>query len=178
MRYFSIYRDFKLLLCIDLYKPDRLDVIDAIYFIETYDLDGFRSNYKNIMTAEFKRTGDHPDRLKSRLIYLSDVPQRLSPTDAIALLEGLLQRGKDKKKRQMHPNSLRNLQPTAKFTRESRPAKPRLLDEQQLSKALELRDNGCSWRKVGDLLKCNVSTVRTALRRRGSDTQNQTEKSS
>jgi DNA invertase Pin-like site-specific DNA recombinase len=81
------------------------------------------------------------------------------------MLAGLQQRGKDKMKRKMNPKSLANLKPAKPFTTHDHPSKPRKLTDEQVAKAQELRSNGCSWRKVGDLLECNFQTVRSSLRR-------------
>jgi DNA-binding NarL/FixJ family response regulator len=101
-----------------------------------------------------------------------DIPKRLSTEEVISMLEALLQRGRDKKKRKMNPNSLANLRPTKPFTPGHSPSKPRKLTDEQLNEAIELRANGCSWRKVGDILKCNHQTVRSSLRRRGEQKPN------
>ena len=165
MRYISIYLNETPIVCIDLHKPIRADIIDAIYYAEKFKLDGFISNYKNIFKAKFDRTADSNDNVTSRQIKLHDIPKRLNNSELIAMLEGLQQRGKDKGKRKMNPKSLANLKPAKAFTHAYHPTKPRKLTDQQVEKAKELRSNGCSWRKVGDLLECNFQTVRSSLRR-------------
>lgn len=167
MRYLTLYSGNSPIICIDLHKPKRINIIDGIYYADKFDLEGFQSNYKNIYKAKFKRTAESSDPVTSRQIVWWDLPKRLSTEEVISMLEALLQRGRDKKKRKMNPKSLANLRPAKPFTSEQRPSKPRKLTNEQLDKALELRANGCSWRKVGDLLKCNYQTVRSSLRRRG-----------
>lgn len=172
MRYVTLYLGTSPIACIDLHKPDRIDIIDGIYYADKFDLEGIQSNYKNIYKAKFKRTAESNDPVTSRQIVWWDLPKKLSSTEVVAMLEALLQRGRDKKKRKMHPNSLANLKPAKPFSSHDRPSKPRLLSDDQLDKAIELRKNGCSWRKVGDILECNYQTVRSSLRRRGEQKPN------
>lgn len=167
MRYLTLYSSTSTIVCIDLHKPKRMDIIDGIYYADKFDLEGFQSNYKNIYKAKFNRTAESSDPVTSRQIVWWDPPKKLSSTEVVAMLEALLQRGRDKKKRKMNPNSLANLKPAKPFTSENRPSKSRMLTDEQLDKAIELRGSGCSWRKVGDILKCNHQTVRSSLRRRG-----------
>lgn len=166
MRYLTLYSSTSTIVCIDLHKPKRMDIIDGIYYADKFDLEGFQSNYKNIYKAKFNRTAESSDPVTSRQIVWWDLPKQLSSTEVVAMLESLLQRRRDKKKRKMNPNSLANLRPTKPFTSENRPSKSRMLTDEQLDKAIELRGSGCSWRKVGDILKCNYQTVRSSLRRR------------
>lgn len=172
MRYVTLYSNQSPVVCIDLYKPKRIDIIDGIYYADKFDLEGFQSNYKNIYKAKFKRTAESNDPMTSRQIVWWDIPKPLSTPEVVAMLEGLLQRGRDKKKRTMNPNSLANLKPAKPFSSDHRPSKPRKLTDAQLDKAIELRGTGCSWRKVGDILKCNYQTVRSSLRRRGEQKPN------
>ena len=172
MRYLSLYVQASPVVCIDLKNPRRVDIINGIYYAEKFELEGFQSNYKNIYKAEFKRTADSSDPVTSRQIVWWESVKRLSCQEVVSMLEELLRRGKDKKKRYMNPNSLANLKPAKLFTSTNRPAKPRLLSDEQLDRAIELRGNGCSWRKVGDLLGCNYQTVRSSLRRRVEKTAN------
>lgn len=165
MRYLTLYMHNKPIVCIDLNMPARIDIIDAIYYAEKFNLDGFISNYKNIFKAKFNRTSDSSNEVTSSQIKLSDIPKRVSNSDLMAMLEGMQQRGKDKAKRKMNPKSLANLKPAKPFSTQEHPSKPRKLTEEQVAKAQELRSNGCSWRKVGDLLECNFQTVRSSLRR-------------
>ena len=166
MRYLTLYSNQSPIVYVDLHKPKRIDIIDGIYYADKFDLEGFQSNYKNIYKAKFKRTAESSDPVTSRQIVKWDLPKKLSSTEVIAMLEALLQRGRDNKKRKMNPTSLANLKPAKPFSSEHRPSKPRKLTDEQLTKAIELRGNDCSWRKVGDILKCNYQTVRSSLRRR------------
>jgi hypothetical protein len=162
MRYLTLYPHPSIELCIDLHKPSPIEVIDGIYYAGKFKLTGYLSNSKKA----FKRTAASSNPLTSRQIAISDLPKRLNSKQVIELLSGLQKRGKDAHKRRMHPNSLANLQPGQRFTKEEHPVKPRKLSEEQLEKAIDLRRNGCSWRTVGDALECNSQTVRTSLRRR------------
>jgi hypothetical protein len=172
MRYVSLYSGTSTIVCIDLHKPKQIDIIDGIYYADKFDLEGFQSNYKNIYQAKFKRTAESSDPVTSRQIVWWDIPKRLSTEEVISMLEALLQRGRDKKKRKMNPKSLANLKPAKPFSSHDRPSKPSLLSDDQLDKAIELRKNGCSWRNVGDILECNYQTVRSSLRRRGEQKPN------
>lgn len=170
MRYLSLYLNTKRLVCIDLHKPDRADVIDAIYYAERSDTYAIESNHKNVFTANFPRTAENQDPAKSRLIVWWEVPRRIGREQLLPMLEEMLKRGKDKRTRKMNPRSLANLRPSRPFSTDYRPTKPRKLTEAQLDQALELRSNGCSWPQVGDILRCNYQTVRSSLRRRGNGT--------
>ena len=175
MRYLSLFpfpSDPSDELVIDLYKPYKDDVQYALDLLRHSVRHAYRSNFKNLLKANFPRTADSTDPRKSRLIKSEFVPKRLNADEAIVLLEGLLCRGRDKAKRQVHPNSLCNLRPAARFTTQNRPTKPCLMSDQQVNKAMELRDNGCSWRTIGDSLGVNSETVRSTLRRRGSQASN------
>lgn len=172
MRYLTMYRETTPVVCIDLQKPDQIEIHDALDYAKHFGLCAFQSNYKNIFKAEFKRTAETNDPVTSRQIVWWDIPKRLGSKEVIAMLGDLLRRGKDKKKRKMNPNSLANLKPAKPFTAAHRPSKQRLLTDEQLEKAIELRGSGCSWRTVGDILKCNYQTVRSSLRRRGEQKPN------
>jgi hypothetical protein len=175
MRYLSLFpfpTDPSVELVIDLNKPCKDDVLYAIDLLRHSDSHAYRSNFKSLLKAKFSRTADYADARKSRLIKPEFVPKLLKADEAITLLEGLLCRGRDKTKRQVHPNSLCNLRPAARFTSQNRPTKPCLMSDQQVQKAVELRDNGCSWRTIGDSLGVNSETVRSTLRRRGSQASN------
>ena len=170
MRYLSLFpfpSDPSDELVIDLNKPCRDDVQYAIDLLRHSVTHAYRSNFKSLLKAKFPRTAEH------RLIKSEFTPKRLHADEAITLLEGLLCRGRDKTKRQVHPNSLCNLRPAARFTPQNRPTKPCLMSDQQVQKAVELRDDGCSWRTIGDSLGVNSETVRSTLRRRGSQSSNQ-----
>lgn len=180
MRYLSLFpfpSDPSEELVIDLYKPSKDDIQYAINLLSHSVTHAYRSNFRSLLKAKFPRTADNADPKKSSLIKSEFVPKRLMADDAISLLEGLLCRGRDKAKRQVHPNSLCNLRPAARFTTENRPTKPCLMSDQQVNKAMELRDNGCSWRTIGDSLGVNSETVRSTLRRRGTTSSNQTQRS-
>lgn len=167
MRYLSIYLQSttKPALVIDLHKPDRPTIRDAIYLADFHDAVGYKSNFKDIFTANFPRTAETSDPQKSRTIKLIEVPQKFVSEDLIDLLESLLCRGKDKVKRQMSSKSLANLKPAKPFTKNNHPTKPRRLNDLQVQKAAELRAQGCSWKVIGDRLSCPSQTVRSSLKR-------------
>jgi hypothetical protein len=170
MRYLSLFpfpSDPSDELVIDLNKPCKDDVQYAIDLLRHSVSHAYRSNFKSLLKAKFPRTAEE------RLIKSEFTPKRLHADEAINLLESLLCRGKDKTKRQVHPNSLCNLRPASRFTPQNRPTKPCLMSDQQVQKAMELRDNGCSWRTIGDSLGVNSETVRSTLRRKGSQASNQ-----
>jgi hypothetical protein len=171
MRYLSIYlpSTTKPALVIDLHKPDRPIIRDAIYLTDFHDAVGYKSNFKDIFTATFPRTAETTDPQTSQMIKLSEVPQRFSSATLIDLLESLQVRGKDKVKRQMNSKSLANLKPARPFTKDNHPIKPRRLDDLQVQKAAELRAQGCSWKVIGDRLSCPSQTVRSTLKRLGSE---------
>lgn len=170
MRYLSLFpfpSDPSDELVIDLNKPCKDDVQYAIDLLRHSVRHAYLSNFKRLLKAKFPRTEDQ------RLIKSEFTPKRLNAAEAINLLESLLCRGKDKTKRQVHPNSLCNLRPASRFTPQNRPTKPCLMSDQQVQKAMELRDHGCSWRSIGDSLGVNSETVRSTLRRRGNQASNQ-----
>ena len=164
MRYLSVFitNHVKPIAVIDLVKPNRVDVIDAIYFCDVHEGYGYVSNYKNILNAEFKRRDDTGE------IKKSDTPQRLAGDELLDRLEALLRRGKDKQPRHMHPKSLENLKPASPFTQATRPCKPRKLTDEQIEEALKLRASGCPWRMLGDRYGVSHDTVRLTLRNRAS----------
>ena len=103
MRYLSVFipkQPTKPITVIDLNKPDRAAVIDAIYYCDFHDGHAYISNYRNIFKAKFDRRADTGE------IKLYDIPKRVEGEELLALLEGLLTRGKDKQPRRMHPKSL------------------------------------------------------------------------
>ena len=176
MRYLSLFpypSDPSDELVIDLNKPCKVDIQYAIDLLRHSVSHAYRSNFKSLLKAKFSRTADYADPRESRLIKPELVPKRLKADEAITLLERLLCRGRDKTKRKVHPNSLCNLRPAARFTPQNRPTKPCLMSDIKVQKALELRDNGCSWRTIGDSLGVNSETVRSTLRRRGNQASNQ-----
>jgi hypothetical protein len=175
MRYLSLFpfpSDPSDELVIDLHKPDKADVSYAIELLSLSVDHAYQSHFKSLLKAKFPRTSDHPYPRKSHLIKTEFVPKRLTADEAICLLKNLQRRGKDKVKRKIHPNSLCNLRPAARFTSQTRPTKPCLLSEQQVVQAMQLRINGCSWRTVGDHLGVNAETVRSTLRRKGINAPN------
>jgi hypothetical protein len=56
---------------VDLNKPDRILVIDAIYYTDFYDGHAYVSNYTNALTAQFHLRSDTGE------IKLSDIPKRI-----------------------------------------------------------------------------------------------------
>ena len=164
MRYLPVFipqQQHKPIVVVDLSKPDRVSVIDAIYYTDFHDGHAFVSNYKNVLTAKFDRRADTGE------IKLYDIPKRIEEEELLALLEGLLARGKDKQPRRMHPNSLANLCPAPRFSRANRPCKKRKLTDEQLDEAIKLREAGCAWRMLGDRYGVSHDTLRLAVRDRG-----------
>ncbi len=168
MRYLSLFpfpSDPSYELVIDLNKPNKVDVSNAIDLL-TYTVGhAYQSNFKSLLKAKFPRATYNADPIKSRLIKSEFAPKRLLADEAICLLHSLQGRGKDRVKRTVHPNSMCNLRPAARFTPQNHPTKPCLMSNQQVQKAVELRDNGYSWRTIGDSLGVNSETVRSTLRR-------------
>ena len=61
MRYLSVFtskQPTKPIAVVDLNKPERVSVIDAIYYCDFHGGHGYISNYKNIFTAKFDRRAD------------------------------------------------------------------------------------------------------------------------
>ena len=168
MRYLSVFISLqpnKPIAVVDLNKPDRLSIIDAIYYCDFHGGHAYISNYKNVFTAKFGRRADTGE------IKLYDIPERIEGDELLAKLEALQARGKDKKPRQMHPNSLGNLCPRRRFTRDDRPCKKRLLTDAQLDEAKRLHESGLSWRVLGDRYRVNHDTLRLAIKKRGGKDQ-------
>lgn len=168
MRYLYIFIPLQLtkpVVVIDLSEPDKRSVIDGIYYTDSLDGWGYLSNYKNIFTAKFDRREDTGE------IKLYDIPQRLEGAELLAKLESLQRRGKDQKKRCMHPNSLANLRPAAPFSKRHRPKKTSSITDEQLQQAIELRRSGCPWRVLGDKFGVNHDTLRLAVQKRGTKCQ-------
>jgi hypothetical protein len=164
MRYLSVFiskQPTKPIVVVDLNKPERVSVIDAIYYCDFHGGHAYLSNYKNICTAKFDRRADTGE------IKLYDIPKRIEGEELLALLEGLLTRGKDKQPRRMHPNSLANLCPAPRFSGANRPCKKRKLTDAQLEEAIKLRESGFAWRMLGDRYGVNHDTLRLAVSRRG-----------
>lgn len=164
MRYLSVFiqqQPTKPIVVVDLNKPDRVSVIDAIYYTDFHGGHAFISNYKNVFTAKFDRRADTGE------IKLYDIPKRVEGEELLAKLEALQTRGKDKKPRTMHPNSLSNLCPAPRFSRANRPCKKSKLTDTQLEEAIKLRESGFAWRMLGDRYGVNHDTLRLAVRNRG-----------
>lgn len=140
-------------------KFNHVDINQAYAISQRMGCVGVLSNYKDVFKADFKRRKDNGE------ILLSDLPQRLDTEALLAYLEQLAERLQKKRKcPNIHPNSLANLKQSARFTSENRPNKPRIVQDEQVKKAHELREKGLSWKSIGDLLGLNVSTIRSAVR--------------
>ena len=164
MRYLSVFipsQPTNPTTVVDLNEPDRISVIDAIYYTDFHDGHAYLSNYKNIFTAKFDRRADTGE------IKLYDIPKRIEGEELLTMLEGLLTRGKDKQPRKMHANSLANLCPAPRFSRANRPCKKRKLTDKQLDEAIKLREAGFPWRMLGDRYGVSHDTLRLAVRNRG-----------
>ena len=164
MRYLSVFipmQPTKPIAVVDLNKPDRVSVIDAIYYTDFHSGHAYVSNYKNIFTAKFDRRADTGE------IKLYDIPKRIEGEELLTMLGGVLARGKDKQLRQMHPRSLANLRPAPRFSRTNRPCKKRKLSDEQLDEAIKLREAGFPWRMLGDRYGVSHDTLRLAVRNRG-----------
>jgi len=168
MKYLSIFispQPSKPIVVVDLTKPNRLTITDAIYYTNFQNGHAYLSNYKNIFTCKFDRRDDTGE------IKLNDIPKRLEGDELLKKLEGLLTRGKDKKSRKMHPASIANLCPRRRFTRDDRPCKKRLLTDAQLDEANRLHESGLAWRVLGDRYRVNHDTLRLAIKKRGGKDQ-------
>jgi hypothetical protein len=164
MRYLSVFipqQPTKPIVVVDLNKPERVSVIDAIYYCDFHNGHAYISNYKSISTAKFDRRADTGE------VKLYDITKRIEGEKQLALLEGLLTRGKDKQPRQMHPNSLANLCPAPRFTTAKRPCKKSKLTDDQLNEAIKLREYGFPWRLLGDRYGVSHDTLRLAIRDKG-----------
>jgi L-ascorbate metabolism protein UlaG (beta-lactamase superfamily) len=74
MRYLSVFitlQPTKPIAVVDLNKPDRVSVIDAIYYTHFHDGHAHVSNYKNIFTAKVDRRADTGE------IKLYNIPKRI-----------------------------------------------------------------------------------------------------
>ena len=164
MRYLSVFipqQPTKPIAVVDLNKPERVSVIDAIYYTDFHNGHAFISNYKNVFTAKFDRRADNGDT------KLYDIPERIEGDELLAKLEALQTRGKDKKPRKMHPNSMGNLCTAPRFTSGNRPCKRSKLTEAQLDEAIKLREDGFPWRMLGDRYGVSHDTLRLAVRDKG-----------
>ena len=98
MRYLSVFISLqpnKPIAVVDLNKPDRLSIIDAIYYCDFHGGHAYISNYKNVFTAKFGRRADTGE------IKLYNIPERIKGDELLAKLEALQARGKGKKSRKM-----------------------------------------------------------------------------
>jgi hypothetical protein len=158
MRYLSIISpQLKQLAVVDLKKPEKLDVIDGIYYAEKFNCTGLLSNYKKPLNEPFKRA------LKTGEIKLSDLPKKLDTQQALELLESLLKRGKDKAAREMNSASLSNLKTSRPFSKDHQPVRVLSCTPAMLTRARQLRSDGCSWRGIGDILGVKAATIRMAM---------------
>ena len=158
MRYLSIISpQLKQLAVVDLKKPEKLDVIDGIYYAEKFNCTGLISNYKKPLNEPFKRTLKHGES------KLSDLPKRLNTQQLIEQLESLLRRGKDKQARRISPNSLANLKPSRLFNKDNQPVRVPTCTPAMLARARQLRSDGCSWPGIGDILGVKAATIRMAM---------------
>ena len=164
MRYLSVFipsQPTKPIAVVDRRKPERISLIDAIYYTDCHGAHAYLSNYRRLIDAKFDRRADTGE------IKLSDIPKRIEGEELLTMLEGLLTRGKDKQPRQMHPNSLANLCPAPRFSRANKPCKQRKLTDEQLDEAIKLRETGFPWRMLGDRYGVSHDTLRLAVRNRG-----------
>lgn len=126
---------------------------------------GILSNYKKPFEAQFQRTRKDADTRESELITLSDRPRRLDTDELIQFLEAIQLRGKDKNKRQMHVNSIKNLKKTSEWTTNSKPKKPCQISDDQIIEAIRLKCSGFSWKTLSDKLEININSLRSAISR-------------
>lgn len=130
----------------------RSDTADLAYLVDFKDCIIVRSNYRNPLTATFKRSPERKNKTNSRTIELNDLPQRFEGEAALELIKQCTSwRGKDKKPRQMHPNSLKNLNPLEMGCK----ALPRhyLAPIELTERAQQLRACGHSLKSIGDSLE-------------------------
>ncbi len=140
----------------------RTDATDLAYLVSVKDCILIRSNYRNPLTAVFKRSPDRKNKALSRSIELDDLPQRFTGDAALALIEQCSRwRGEDKKPRQMHPNSLANLRPLSKGCK----ALPRYYRApvELAERACQLRTMGHSLKAIGDTLDLSDKQVKYLL---------------
>lgn len=140
----------------------RTDASDLAYLVDSKDCIVVRSNYRNPLTAVFKRNHERKNKSASRTIDLDDLPQRFTGEAALELIQQCTSwRGKDKQPRLMHPNSLKNLKPLEK----GGTALPRVYSAPlELSeRAEQLRAFGHSLKAIGDSLALTESQVKYLL---------------
>lgn len=138
------------------------DATDLAYLVEFKECILVRSNYRNPLTAVFKRNPERKNKSASRTIDLDDLPQRFTGEAALELIQQCTSwRGKDKKPRQMHPNSLKNLKPLEKGCK----ALTRVYSAplELTERAEQLRACGHSLKAIGDSLDLTESQVKYLL---------------
>ena len=159
MQHLFVYSAQAPSLSIDINAPDRSAVIDAIYIVDKYEAKGIISNYRNPFNAHFGRRADTGE------ILAREVPTQLEGPELIDLLTQLKEKIDRKMQRKVNPRSLQNLRKRQAWTAETRPTKPVVMTELLVKRAVELRDKGCSWRTVGDVLGVHKETARGAVNR-------------
>jgi hypothetical protein len=140
----------------------RSDATDLAYLVHFKDCILIWSNYRNPLTALFKRQPERKNKVTSRAIELEDLPQRFTGDAALKLIEECSRwRGEDKKPRQMHPNSLKNLKPLEKGCK----ALPRKYSAplELTERAEQLRACGHTFKAIGDSLDLTESQVNYLL---------------
>jgi hypothetical protein len=140
----------------------RSDATDLVYLVDFKDCILIRSNYRNPLTAVFKRQLERKNKATSQAIELDDLPQRFTGDAALKLIDECSRwRGEDKKPRKMHPNSLRNLKPLKKGCK----ALPRVYSAplELTERAAQLRACGHTFKAIGDSLDLTESQVKYLL---------------
>lgn len=140
----------------------RKDATDLAYLVDFKNCILVRSNYRNPLTATLKRSPERKNKVTSRAIELDDLPQRFTGEAALELIQQCTSwRGKDKKLRQMHPNSLKNLKPLEKGCK----ALPRVYSAplELTERAEQLKACGHSLKAIGDSLDLTESQVKYLL---------------
>jgi len=157
----------KFLYLVDLSKPRIRNIVEIIDDVEYFQAIGIQSNYKNPFKASFIRNAENSaDKLSSGAIKSHDRPIRYSNKELLEFLGPRKGRGKDNRPRKVHQNSLNNLKKHPDWTCESRPSKPKKISDELVDKAIQLKSQGMTWRKIGDKLQLNFQSVRTAISRR------------
>lgn len=136
----------------------RSDAADLAYLVDFKDCIIVRSNYRNPLTATFKRSPERKNKTTSRAIDFDDLPQRFTGDAALELIQQCTSwRGKDKKPRQMHPNSLKNLTPLETGCK----ALPRVYSApiELTERAQQLRACGHTLKAIGDILELTDGQV-------------------
>ena len=145
-------------------KSTLRNIAEVIDDVEFFKAIGIRSNYKNPFKAKFIRTGEiNNNPLNSGIIKSFDRPKRYSTQELLDFLETYKVRGKDKKPRQVHQNSLKNLKKAKPWTAKTKPIKPRQICDETIHKAEVMKANGMSWRQIGDKLLLNFNSIRSAI---------------